>query len=109
MNLLEVSGWILTVLAVVGSLFNIYKSKWCFYIWGVCNVGFAIINYQKRIGFQVALFSVYLILEVWGVIRWYKEDREAKRKTCMNTPMLKIKYKKQSCLYNEQRQMWVVR
>lgn len=62
--------WALTVLSLIGVVANIYKRRWCFYVWALTNAAWAIIDYQAGIYAQSALFTVYFGLAVWGAWKW---------------------------------------
>jgi hypothetical protein len=65
--------WCLTFLSIIGVILNIYKIKWCFYIWSFTNFAWMIIDYQKDIKAQAALFLVYFLLALWGIFKWRKK------------------------------------
>lgn len=64
--------WLVTVLSLIGVVLNIYKRAECFAVWSVTNVAWML--YDIRIGAypQAAMFFVYFVLSVWGLIRWRK-------------------------------------
>jgi nicotinamide riboside transporter PnuC len=62
--------WLLTVLSVVGVVLNIRQNRACFVIWTFTNADWAWIDFRKGIYAQAALFSLYLVLSVWGIYRW---------------------------------------
>ncbi len=65
--------WILTLLSLIGVIANIYKKKWCFIIWMFTNLAWCIIDFHYKIYAQSALFFVYFILAITGLIKWSKE------------------------------------
>lgn len=62
--------WILTAASLVGVILNIKKRKSCFIVWGVTNASWAVIDYNAGLTAQAALFAVYFVLAVWGLIEW---------------------------------------
>ena len=64
-------SWIFTFFAVMGSLANIEKLWWSFAIWTVCNVYFIIHNLVRKEKAMTCLFFVYLIISLWGLIKWF--------------------------------------
>ncbi len=62
--------WIITGLSIVGVILNIHKRPEGFAVWIVTNSCWMAIDWHKGIYPQAALFAVYLVLSVWGLIRW---------------------------------------
>ena len=62
--------WMLTAASLVGVVLNIKKNKACFAIWAVTNAAWAVIDYNAGLTAQAALFAVYFVLAVWGLIEW---------------------------------------
>uniref|UniRef100_A0A6M3J5P4 Putative nicotinamide mononucleotide transporter n=1 Tax=viral metagenome TaxID=1070528 RepID=A0A6M3J5P4_9ZZZZ len=60
----------LSILALIGVVLNIYKKRLCFFIWAITNAGWTIIDFQKEIYAQSALFFVYFLLALWGIYKW---------------------------------------
>tara|TARA_R110000824_G_scaffold399188_1_gene604230 strand:- start:1025 stop:1243 length:219 start_codon:yes stop_codon:yes gene_type:complete len=67
---LSLFGWIVATLSVVGVVLNIYKSRWCFYIWTLTNFSWMMIDYNAGITSQSALNALYFLLAIWGIIKW---------------------------------------
>jgi len=68
--------WIVTGLAIVGVVLNIYKIKWCFVIWSVTNLSWAIVDFNARLFPQAWLFVVYFVLAIVGLYKWFMEDKK---------------------------------
>jgi len=66
----------LTVAALLGVWLNIKKNHWCFYIWLVTNISWAIIDFYKSILMQGILFSIYACLAVYGIYEWRIKKEE---------------------------------
>ncbi len=62
--------WVITALSITGVILNIQKSPLGFVIWIITNTSWMIIDWRKRIYAQAALFFVYLILSIYGLISW---------------------------------------
>ena len=62
--------WIITALSIIGVIANIYKKRWCFGVWIITNSVWMIVDYIHGIYAQSFLFAVYLVLAVWGYIKW---------------------------------------
>ncbi len=62
--------WALTVASIVGVVMNTRLDRRCFYVWTITNACWAIIDWQKGLYAQAALFAVYFCLAVYGVYEW---------------------------------------
>ncbi|MCK5609594.1 nicotinamide mononucleotide transporter [Candidatus Pacearchaeota archaeon] len=62
--------WSLTLLSIVGVVFNVLQRRESFGIWMFTNMSWCIVNWKKGIPSQSFLFFVYFILSVWGWIAW---------------------------------------
>ncbi len=71
----EISTWVLAVLSLAGVILNVRKDKRCFYLWGVANVGWVLINLRAGIPAQAALFLIYFGLSVWGFFDWRRHEK----------------------------------
>jgi hypothetical protein len=65
--------WLITIASIVGTVANIYKKQWCFAIWLVTNAAWMIVDFCAGMYPQAALFSVYVCLAVWGLVKWWKK------------------------------------
>jgi nicotinamide riboside transporter PnuC len=65
--------WLITILALVGTIANVHKQRWCFVVWLITNMAWAIHNYKIGEYAQSALFATYWLLAVWGLRIWKKE------------------------------------
>jgi nicotinamide riboside transporter PnuC len=72
--------WILTGLSILGTVFNLQKHVAGWVIWTIANLGWIIIFFQKRMMAEAFLFSVYLVLSVYGIFKWW--PRTQKEKEC---------------------------
>jgi nicotinamide riboside transporter PnuC len=68
--------WIVAVMSIAGVITNILKNKWCFVLWFISNVAWIIIDIQKEMYAQAAVFFVYAVTCIWGFIQWSKEEKE---------------------------------
>ena len=71
--------WIVTLLSLTGVVLNIHKRRECYLVWLVTNLSWMIYDWMIGAWEQSALFAVYLILSVWGFVKWttkpYQETR----------------------------------
>jgi nicotinamide riboside transporter PnuC len=62
--------WAVTGLSIAGVVLNIYQKRICFVIWLVTNAIWCIIDFGRGLYAQAVLFAVYLLLAIWGLLRW---------------------------------------
>jgi nicotinamide riboside transporter PnuC len=70
-------AWILVALSLAGNVFVIKKSVTGQWLWAIANVGWIAHNLTIGEYPQAFLFSVYLVLCVWGITSWTREARAA--------------------------------
>ena len=59
-----------TALSIVGVVANIYKRRWCFWVWTVTNATWCVVDFRASLYGQALLFAVYFALAVWGLMKW---------------------------------------
>lgn len=74
--------WILFVLSLAGTVFNIYKLRVCFLLWFFSNCAWCLYNYHIGVYSQSALLGVYAGLAVWGWFAWKKKAPADICRTC---------------------------
>ena len=62
--------WIVTVASLIGTVANIYKRRWCFYVWGATNALWATYDFWIGAAAQGTLMCVYFALSIWGLYHW---------------------------------------
>ena len=62
--------WILTFVALAGTLLNARQDRRGFLLWMVSNTGLCIWNFTTGDFAQMTLFLCYLILAVYGFFSW---------------------------------------
>jgi nicotinamide riboside transporter PnuC len=62
--------WFITLASVIGTVANVYQKRWCFFVWLCTNSLWMIIDFRIGLYAQAALFCVYVLLAVWGLIQW---------------------------------------
>jgi len=70
--------WLVTAGAIVGAVANIYGKRWGFVLWALTNLLWAAYNAWLAQWAQSALFTVYLGLSIWGIVKW-KDGRPNKK------------------------------
>ena len=68
--------WVLTILSIVGSWYNIQKNSLCFVIWSLANIGWIISFFFKGMYPQATLFIVYLLFSLYGWEKWSNNNRK---------------------------------
>jgi len=69
-SIIVVITWIIALAALVGTLANAFKLRWCFLIWMVTNAFW--VGYDLYIGSyaQSALFASYFVISIVGWFQW---------------------------------------
>lgn len=63
--------WGVTVASIIGTVANIYKLQWCFVVWLATNSVWCVYDFYIGAYPQAALFAVYVLLAIWGILEWY--------------------------------------
>ncbi|BED92963.1 MAG: nicotinamide mononucleotide transporter [Candidatus Paraimprobicoccus trichonymphae] len=62
--------WFLTIISLVGTVFNVNKNIACFYIWFFGDIFWLSLDiYNKTYG-RAFLDLVQLAMAIWGIISW---------------------------------------
>lgn len=69
------SIWIVTVIALVGTVLNANKKRIGFVFWIFSNACLAVYNFEKHEHAQGLLFTVYFILAIYGFLMWRKKEK----------------------------------
>lgn len=73
---LEGLSWVMSGIALTGTLLNAHMKKEGFYLWMVSNLYMVIADYQAGLYAQSVLFLIYFILAVRGLYIWnVKQNR----------------------------------
>ncbi len=70
LSLIDWLLWGLTILSLIGTVMNVKKIHFCFYIWAFTNAVWTIHNYGVKEFQQASLFFIYFILALWGIYEW---------------------------------------
>jgi nicotinamide riboside transporter PnuC len=73
--LITLISWILTTLSVIGAIRNAQGKIDGFYIWVVSNVGWVVYDIVTNQPAQIALFSVYTLITLYGIYKWSKKKK----------------------------------
>lgn len=66
--------WILTIIAIIGTVFNAKGLKVGFIFWICSNAGFAVHNMLITEYAQAVLFTVYFGLAIYGYRNWAQQE-----------------------------------
>jgi len=66
--------WLVTVAAVIGTIANVRRRRWCFAVWIFTNAAWAWYDIYKIAYPQAALQAIYLCLSVWGLCSWRNQS-----------------------------------
>jgi nicotinamide riboside transporter PnuC len=67
--------WVVTGLSILGTVLNIKKVKWCFWIWLFTNLSWCIYDVIIKNYAQAVLFAVYTGLAIYGIVEWSKRKK----------------------------------
>lgn len=70
--------WLLTALSIIGTLYNLQKRAAGWIIWTISNAGWIMSFTMKGLLAEATLFSVYLILSVYGIFKWWQPRSQEK-------------------------------
>jgi nicotinamide riboside transporter PnuC len=70
--------WLLTALSIIGTLYNLQKRAAGWIIWTISNAGWIMSFTMKGLPAEATLFSVYLVLSVYGIFKW-RQPRSQKK------------------------------
>jgi nicotinamide riboside transporter PnuC len=78
--MLEVIGYLATMIALTGVVLNVKKIGTCFILWSISNLIFAVLNGIHHRWYEVILFTVQFFIALWGLYEWViKQKREEVR------------------------------
>ena len=73
--------WIIAIISITGSFFNIKKNSVCFYLWLICETMCLIID-SKNCQYGRAFLDLFCIgMNIYGILTWSKEDKNIKKET----------------------------
>lgn len=72
----EVITWIVSALALTGTILNSNRNKWGFVLWFFTNLFWVIVDFKSGLYAQSALFFAYTLLAVKGIITWTKKEKQ---------------------------------
>lgn len=67
---LKLFTWFITFLSLCGTVLNVRKSVWCFYIWTFGNAAWLFVDCCMGFYSRAVLDAVHLALAIWGIVAW---------------------------------------
>lgn len=68
--------WLISGLALIGTILNANRSKNGFILWLITNMYWTVVDFQSGLYAQSALFFAYTILAVKGLVTWSKKEKQ---------------------------------
>ena len=65
--------WFITALSLAGTVLNVKKNVWCFYLWTVGNTLWLLFDVYSRLYSRAMLDLVQLGFAIWGIVEWRKK------------------------------------
>jgi nicotinamide riboside transporter PnuC len=75
---MEILGWILALISIIGVVLNIRKKASGFIFYTIANVGWVVVNLHYEIYAQAFLFLVFTGLSIYGWWNWTFKKRRKK-------------------------------
>jgi len=72
---LTIGTWVLTAVSLIGTVLNVKKIKYCFYIWTVSNILWLAYDLYTGLYSRAVLDAVHLAMAIWGIIAWNKKPK----------------------------------
>ncbi len=66
--------WFVTAASIAGVVLNNYRRRECFMIWIVTNTVWMVYDFMIGAMAQAAMFALYIVLSVWGLIKWSRKE-----------------------------------
>lgn len=73
-------SWIMSAIALAGTLMNAERNKWGFAFWLISNLYMSIRFFVIGEYAQSALFFIYFLLAIRGIFSWTKKEQQDSQK-----------------------------
>ncbi len=67
--------WFFSALGLIGTVLNTDKNKWGFVFWLFSNAYMCVVNWNAHFYAQAALFFIYFLLAIKGLLSWSKSEK----------------------------------
>lgn len=71
--MINILGWIGSIFGVTGAILNARRQRVGFIFYGVANVALVIVGILKEEWYNVILFSVFMLIAIYGYRAWGKQ------------------------------------
>ncbi len=75
----EVVTWIVSLLALTGTILNSNRNKYGFLLWIATNLFWVVVDFRAGLYAQSALFAAYVVLAIKGILTWSRKEKEDKK------------------------------
>ena len=65
--------WVLPIISIVGTAFNVKKMRVGFLFWIIGNIGWIYVNLQYEMYTQIPVWVVLTLFSIYGYAEWGKE------------------------------------
>ncbi len=72
--MLTVLSWVMSAIALIGTLINAERNKWGFIFWLISNLYMCIKFFVLGAYAESLLFFVYFLLAIRGIVSWTKKE-----------------------------------
>ena len=62
----------ITIICLIGTVLNVKKIIWCFYLWALGNLLWLAFNLYSQLYSRAVLDVVQFVFAVWGIVEWSK-------------------------------------
>ncbi len=67
--------WFLTAISLSGTILNIQKNIWCFYIWLIGDILWCTFDCTQGMYGRSVLDFIQIILAICGMVLWKKDNK----------------------------------
>lgn len=71
--------WLFSIINVIGTIMNVRKMFFCFFIWSVCNVFWLYLDIVTSQYARIILDVINLATSLYGLFSWYKDSKKNKK------------------------------
>lgn len=70
---MQIISWITTAICLLGTIFNVKKINFCFYLWLLGNILWIVVDIYNGLWSRMLLDIVQGVLAIWGIVEWRKK------------------------------------
>lgn len=72
----ELATWLVSFLALAGTILNSNRNKYGFLIWIFTNLFWLVVDFRAGLYAQSALYGAYVFLAIRGLLTWTKKEKK---------------------------------